>query len=53
MCSWCEKETELVPMECDVFVPVICKDCGGKVKNMNLEELRQIFREWYKSKRGE
>ena len=52
MCNWCDKETEEVPMVSGHIVPVICKECGGKIRYIDMDELRIIFKEWYELKRG-
>jgi len=39
MCSWCEKETDMVPQVCATTFPMVCKNCGTKVANLDWKKL--------------
>lgn len=51
-CSWCNNVKPFRAQVCGCTMPMVCRDCGGKVADLDWEAINHIIieRDYYKKK---
>lgn len=51
-CHWCNSVDRFKGVRCNIKLPVICRDCGTEIGEIDFEEFNRIIneRDYYKRK---